>query len=139
MDVAIFVDFTPSALYIGSKMKADMPKIKRDVFRTSLPGIKAVPDPTQIYSTFQWFLLDSVAENLIRYDHGSGHFIPVMAENWSIESDRITFKLKPGLKFNDGSTLDAEDVLASFNRILALKQSTHFDVWKYLSGLKVIG
>lgn len=45
---------------------------------------------------------------------------PDLAESWSASEDlkTWTFKLRPGVKFHHGKTLDAEDVVATIQRIL---------------------
>jgi peptide/nickel transport system substrate-binding protein len=45
--------------------------------------------------------------------------VPDVAESWTAAPDRLsyTFKLKPGIKFHDGSPLTSADVKASFDRI----------------------
>lgn len=42
-----------------------------------------------------------------------------LAASWAVSEDRLTytFKLKPGVRFHDGSALNAEDVKASYERI----------------------
>jgi hypothetical protein len=123
----------------GRAMTNKVPKLRRETFRTSLPGIRAIPDPTRVYSTFEWFLLDSISENLLRYNHSNGQFSPVLAESWSISGDQVVFRLTKNAKFNDGSPVTADDVVASFNRVINLKQSTHFEIWKYVKDLKAEG
>jgi peptide/nickel transport system substrate-binding protein len=44
---------------------------------------------------------------------------PVLAESWSPNTDGSawTFKIRQGVKFNDGTTMTADDVVATFNRL----------------------
>jgi hypothetical protein len=109
---------------------------RREVFRTSLPGIHGIPDPTQIYTTFEWYLLDSLAETLVRYDHDTGTFTPALARSWDFIGSKVHIRLREGLKFSDGSRLTSDDVVASLQRIIDLKQSTHFELWKYVGKLE---
>jgi peptide/nickel transport system substrate-binding protein len=50
---------------------------------------------------------------------------PEVAESWSVSPDNLkyTFKLKPGLKFADGSPLDANAVKWSFDRMMAIDKA----------------
>jgi len=45
--------------------------------------------------------------------------VPDVADSWTVADDRLsyTFKLKPGIKFHDGTPLTSADVKASFDRI----------------------
>lgn len=47
--------------------------------------------------------------------------IPSLATSWEISSDGMSyiFKLREGVKFHDGTDFDAEDVKASFDRIIS--------------------
>ncbi len=49
---------------------------------------------------------------------------PGLAESWSVAADKVTwtFKLRKGVKFHDGTTLDAEAVKFNFDRILDEKK-----------------
>lgn len=48
---------------------------------------------------------------------------PSLAKSWSISPDGLvyTFQLVPGVRFHDGSTMTAQDVVYSFHRIMSTK------------------
>jgi len=47
----------------------------------------------------------------------SGHIVPWLATSWSVSSNGLTyiFHLKPGVKFSDGTPLNAQAVVDNFN------------------------
>ncbi len=47
----------------------------------------------------------------------SGKIVPWLATSWSVSSDQLTwtFHLKPGVKFSDGTPLNAQAVVDNFN------------------------
>ncbi len=54
-----------------------------------------------------------IYETLIYFNNADGSANPWLAESWKWSSDltEITFTLRPGVKFNDGSALSAADVV----------------------------
>jgi peptide/nickel transport system substrate-binding protein len=47
----------------------------------------------------------------------TGELVPELAEGWEASDDAVTwtFKLRKGVEFHNGKTVDADDVVASFN------------------------
>ena len=58
-------------------------------------------------------------EGLIGYERGTAKVVPSLAQSWTSSPDltTYTFKLRPGVQFHDGTTLDAEAVKLSFDRV----------------------
>ncbi len=65
-------------------------------------------------------LYTNVFEGLTRF-MGDGSVVPGLAESWEVSGDGLayTFKLREGVTFHDGTTMDAEDVKFTLDRINA--------------------
>ena len=65
-------------------------------------------------------LYSNVFEGLTRF-MSDGSIVPGLAASWEISDDGLTytFSLRDGVTFHDGTTMDAEDVKFSLDRILA--------------------
>lgn len=63
-------------------------------------------------------LYTNVFEGLTRF-MGDGSVVPGLASSWEISDDGLTytFKLRAGVTFHDGTTMDADDVKFSLDRI----------------------
>ncbi|MGA1448806.1 MAG: ABC transporter substrate-binding protein, partial [Ilumatobacteraceae bacterium] len=60
----------------------------------------------------------TIYETLVEKSVG-GDYIPLLAQSWSSSSDlkSWTFTLRQGVKFHDGTSFDADSVIANFNYI----------------------
>jgi peptide/nickel transport system substrate-binding protein len=101
----------------ADKARAGTPK-RGGRFRIGAVGGAATDklDP----KTFQDFMLVNVSwqtrNNLVEIDHNLAP-APELAESWEASDDATqwTFKLRQGVEFHSGKTLDAEDVVYSIN------------------------
>ncbi len=60
----------------------------------------------------------NIFEPLLRFEREKTTVTPALAESWSISDDKLTwtFKLRKGIKFHDGTPLDAEAVKFNYDR-----------------------
>jgi peptide/nickel transport system substrate-binding protein len=92
------------AVVMGGALKAVIP-----------PPLKAL-DPVTIYDQGGIILVYQICEYLIDLDN-TNKLIPKLATSWSPNSkgDVWTFKLRQGVKFNDGSPFEAADVVSTMD------------------------
>ncbi|MEA2676826.1 MAG: oligopeptide transport system substrate-binding protein [Chloroflexota bacterium] len=76
-------------------------------------------DPAQAGDAGTASVLAQVFEGLTAFD-ASGGVQPALAQTWSVSDDgrQITFQLRPGLVYSDGTSLRAQDVVDSWLQLL---------------------
>lgn len=81
-------------------------------------------DPTLNASQAAMELTLHVFDSLLTYDEDY-RLIPNLATDWSLSDDdlRYTFTLAEGIRFHDGTTMDADDVVASISRAREIGQN----------------
>jgi len=92
--------------------------IKGGRFRQALAAgnISDTLDPATYMDEYTFNLGWQIRNNLVEVDH-KGNVFPELAESFEPSSDaaKWVFKLRKGVEFHNGKTLDAEDVLYSIN------------------------
>jgi peptide/nickel transport system substrate-binding protein len=86
----------------------------------AIDGTNGLIDPA-VYTTLgDWMAVDCVCRGLSHIDFTSTTPTMGMARSVKVSGDgkTLTFTLRDGVKFHDGSTLTAQDVLRTFNRQL---------------------
>ncbi|GAB4382350.1 MAG: ABC transporter substrate-binding protein [Elainellaceae cyanobacterium] len=83
----------------------------------------AVGDPTTLESGnvtdgYSIYVQQQIYDRLLDFEPGTTNLIPALATEWSVSDDRLTwrFSLREGVKFHDGTDLNAEAVRANVNR-----------------------
>lgn len=56
-------------------------------------------------------------EALIRYDDATKKIAPALAESWTYDGTSATFKLRSGVKFQDGTPFNADAVIYNYKRV----------------------
>lgn len=100
----------------------------------SLTVVTALEPPTMDYAeaglTIAYmFVAASVSEGLVGYDEASQSIVGVLADEWEWDGDLTwTFHLRPDVTFHSGDTLDAEDVVYTFDRYMAEESTVASDL-----------
>lgn len=104
-------------------------------FRWSSQGDAATLDPHSQNETFNNSLNNMVYEYLVMRDRKEfGKFVPGLALSWTNTSPTTwVFKLRPGVKFHDGTPFTADDVVFSYNR--ARESTVTFRLYSTQAGI----
>jgi peptide/nickel transport system substrate-binding protein len=83
-----------------------------------IPGAKTL-DPHLSVQFPERFVIYVICNTLVAVDRGF-NVVPELARAWQVSPDgkRVTFQLQPGVKFHDGTDLNAEAVKWNLERIL---------------------
>jgi len=114
----VVVEPTPPPL--GEMMKAPEPNPKRGgVLKTAW---STSPTHFDFYQGGGCAGCNMIYDGLIMWNLADGYrtIIPALAETWTVSDDQTvyTFKLREGVTFHDGAPFSAEDVVATFDRVL---------------------
>ncbi len=107
------------AALLGGLVLAARPGVAAD--QTLVIGLVAEPvnlDPAQVTDFNSTRAGRRIVESLIDFDNRTTELVPGLAQSWTVSSDGLeyTFKLRPGVKFQDGTPLNAEAVRFTFDR-----------------------
>jgi len=106
------------AISVITPALADDPK-KGGVLRYAVPVAHPGLDPARVGTTDGYMLTALLFSNLVAMTPALT-VVPQLASSWTVSEDGLTwtFYLKPNIKFHQGRTLVAEDVVFSIKRIM---------------------
>jgi peptide/nickel transport system substrate-binding protein/oligopeptide transport system substrate-binding protein len=96
---------------------ADTPK-QGGTMVVSFKDDMATLDPAIGYDWQNWSIIKSLYSRLMDYKPGTTELVPDLATKYDIAPDGLTytFTLRPDVKFHNGRTMTADDVVYSINR-----------------------
>ena len=112
---SVFAAFVLVALSLVTAASAAPP---RDAMVVGLLAEPVTMDPPQITDLNSTRVIKRMFEGLTAQELGTYKVVPGLAQSWDISKDGLTytFKLRPNVKFHDGTPLTAEAVRFCFER-----------------------
>ena len=83
-------------------------------------------DPAKATDYADSILMFNVYDTLVIPKQGEAGYQPFLAESWTQEGNTFTFKLRQDVKFQSGNALTSDDVVFSFDRMMAIKSGFSF-------------
>lgn len=132
---------TVAGVLAGVALAASMGSLHAQTARTGALVVAedVVPqtfDPTQSSQIRTWYAWQLVYEGLVRAD-ADGKIVPVLATGWKADATQTSyeFTLRDGVRFSDGSPMGADDVVASFQRLMERGLPYAKDRFKHLESV----
>jgi len=99
----------------------------QNVVTVNATQIFGTVDPAKINDYTEYMAGVNLYEALTTLD-GDGNIQPLLAESWSVSDDTLTwtFTLKEGATFQDGSPVEAKDVVWSIERLVAINEGPSY-------------
>ena len=97
-------------------------------------------DPAHAYDFHTWEIFYNIYQGLMAYEPGETKLVPGLAQSYSVNAagDEYTFKLRPGLKFSDGTPLEASAVKWSIDRVIRLQGDPSWLVTDFVKEVQVV-
>ncbi|MEP7360214.1 MAG: peptide ABC transporter substrate-binding protein [Chloroflexota bacterium] len=107
------------ALFVGAACASPQPAANGPTDARIASAEPFTWDPAQAGDAGTASVLAQVFEGLTAFD-STGGVQPALAQTWSVSDDgqQITFQLRPGLEYSDGSPIHAQDVVDSWLALL---------------------
>lgn len=117
---------SPTGATSGSQA-ASPPSDAEQVLRVDLGGEPPTLDPTQATDSQSINVLRSITRPLAYYDENL-EVVPGLADHWEISEDgqTITFTLKDGIQYSDGTPITADDFVFSWKRLIDPREAAGY-------------
>lgn len=102
-------------------------------------GFNGIFSPLYYQTVYDDYVIEMVYQSMLSYDRDNQLQPELATEQPTISEDgsTLTFKLKKGVKFSDGSKLDADDIVLTFTAMADPSYTGRFSTYvDYLEGYK---
>ena len=116
------------AVLVGLALAGPVAAAPAGTVTFAIPSEPPTVDPAIEVAGPGYRVLFQLYEGLLEYRGTTTELAPALAQSWRVAPDgtSIELKLRPNVKFHDGSTLDAETVKASIDRTKAVNRGGAF-------------
>src|SRR5262249_53900843 len=118
--LALSIGFGMLPAASASRLQDEKTPVQGGVLRTSISEDGGQLDPARQISLNDFYIIQGTLDDALVYLDENGLPKPWIAESWTISDDSltITFKIRTGIKFHDGTDLDAAAVAFNYTRVL---------------------
>ena len=97
-------------------------------------------DPANVWGVFTQEVLTNTMEGLLKYIPGTTELEPGIASSYTVENDGTVyiFKLKPNLRFADGTLANANNVVWSIKRVMTIGADAAYLVTDYVKDVQAL-
>jgi peptide/nickel transport system substrate-binding protein len=101
--------------------------LAQNVITVNATQIFGTIDPAKINDYTEYMAAVNLYDGLTTLD-GDGNIQPLLAESWQVSDDTLTwtFTLKEGATFQDGSPVEASDVVWSIDRLVSINEGPSY-------------
>src|SRR5437879_2491717 len=114
--VLVSLDGGLVALGLGGPAGAQPQKVLVSAIGADQTGL----DPQTVQNNESGFVMSTMFDSVVNYKPGSSEVGPGLAESWTVSADGkvFTFKLRRGVKFHDGTPMNARTVTDDLDRAI---------------------
>jgi len=108
----------------------------RDTLVVAVDAFNGDFDPASAYLLSEALIWRGIYESLIRLKGDSASEVePLLADSWETNADKSswTFHLHPGVKFTDGTSLDAQAVKTVYTRTIKIELGTQLIIGSFIT------
>lgn len=116
-----------SALLATSALTAPVAAEEKTSLLINAVQIFGTIDPAKVNDYTEYMAAVNLYDGLTTVD-AEGRIVPQLAESWDVSDDNLTytFHLKKDATFQDGSPVEAKDIVYSMQRLLALNEGPSY-------------
>ena len=114
--VLVLLAIALAAVGLSGRADAQAPKTLVIAIGADQTGM----DPQTVQNNESGFVMSTLFDGLVNYKPGSSEVEPGLAQSWTISPDGkvYTFKLRQGVKFHDGTPMNARTVAEDLDRAI---------------------
>jgi peptide/nickel transport system substrate-binding protein len=96
------------------------------LLRAGITGFNVINtlDPAKASLLSEYYVVWATFNSLLKFDAAKMNIVPDLAESFRVVDGALEFKLRPNVRFHDGSLLTADDVKFTFERLADAKTAS---------------